>query len=102
MQLNPYINQIFSLLQPYCKSIYLGGSYTQKYINHPHDIDYICIAATIRDQLYLSIALQAIKYHYPQFNIQNEDWIQLRNEESEEHAIGSYIYKDMQLLKECL
>lgn len=98
MQLNPYINQIFSLLQPYCKAIYLGGSYTQKYINHPHDIDYICIAATIRDQLYLSIALQAIKYHYPQFNIQNEDWIQLRNEESEEHAIGSYIYKDMQLL----
>jgi len=90
--------QIYNILQPYCKSIYLGGSYTQDYIEHPHDIDFICFASNELDRLKMQIKLNMYKSRHKNEFQEDEDWIQTRRIDKEEHSYGSYIHKDMILL----
>lgn len=92
------ITKLFNFLQPYCKAIYLGGSYTQTYIKNPHDIDFICFAYTELDRLRMILKLTQYQNIYKDEFQLNEDWIQTRSIEHEEHSYGSYIYKDMILL----
>lgn len=89
---------VYKHLKPYCTAIYLGGSLTQKYINNPHDIDFICFADNEMDRLKMNILLNSyISKHKSEFD-EKDDFIQTRNREHEEHAYGSYVHKDMVLL----
>ena len=89
---------VYKHLKPYCTAIYLGGSLTQKYINNPHDIDFICFSDNEMDRLKMNILLNSyISKHKSEFD-EKDDFIQTRNREHEEHAYGSYVHKDMILL----
>ena len=91
-------NKMFQILQPYCTAIYLGGSITQSYINNPHDVDFICFADNEINRMKMTFLLRRyISKHQEEFSTE-EDWIQTRHREYEEHAYGSYVHKDMQLL----
>jgi hypothetical protein len=89
---------IYEALQPYCKAIYLGGSYTQNYIEHPHDIDFICFASNELDRLRMLGKLRVYQTHHKNEFEENDDWIQTRRIDKEEHSYGSYVHKDMILL----
>ena len=96
--INEKANKIFQILQPYCTAIYLGGSMTQSYINNPHDVDFICFADNEINRMKMVFLLRRyISKHKDEFS-NEEDWIQTRHREYEEHAYGSYVHKDMQLL----
>ena len=90
--------QIFQSLQPYCKAIYLGGSYTQTYIKNPHDIDYICFVDNNLDRTILRGTLVLYRAKHKDLFDENDDWVQIRLTNKEEHSYGSYINKDMILL----
>ena len=96
--INEKANKIFQILQPYCTAIYLGGSMTQSYINNPHDVDFICFADNEINRMKMVFLLRRyISKHKDEFS-NEEDRIQTRHREYEEHAYGSYVHKDMQLL----
>lgn len=87
------IQDIFEYLQPYCISIYLGGSSCQKYIKNIGDIDFICFAdepinmCNIRRLLHIYAKYHEIPSNY--------DFIQVRTKQDEERSYGSYINKMM-------
>lgn len=87
------ISKLYNLLQPYCIAIYLGGSHCQKYIKNPHDIDIICFSDTFKNYCELTYNLHFYLSHHKEDNIY--DFLQVRCEDEEEHAYGSYIHKDM-------
>lgn len=89
-----FIKYIYKLLQPYCISIYLGGSCVDKYIENHHDIDIVCFAKEpvnkchIRRILYMYLNNdKLLKDEY--------DFFQIRTSLNEEHTYGSYINKMM-------
>lgn len=89
---------MFDSLQPYCKAIYLGGSFTQKYLNNPHDIDFICFADDNYQRTLMKGRIAIYNSIHKDEKLSNEDWIQTRLTTKEEHSYGSYIHKDMVLL----
>lgn len=87
------IEDLYKFMQPYCKAIYLGGSYVDKYIKNHHDIDLICLGALPVDMCHIR---RRINIYQQRHEIdKNIDLIQVRNELKEEHAYGSYINKMM-------
>lgn len=90
--------QVYDYLQPECKAIYLGGSVVESYIAEPHDIDIICFAKDEMSRLRMLTKL--IRYQHANADLfaLAEDWEQTRSIANEEHAYGSYIYHDMELL----
>ena len=85
--------EVFEFLQPYCISIYLGGSYCQDFIKNKHDVDFICFADAPVNMCHIRRLLYfyAKKHTVPE----NYDFIQVRTKRREEHAYGSYINKQM-------
>lgn len=92
-ELSSFITQLYSILQPYCIAIYLGGSYCEDIIENPHDIDFICFSKTPRE----ANDIRRLIYRYSKVSPlpKNYDFIQLRNSQIEERAYGSYINKRM-------
>lgn len=88
--------ELYNILQPYCKAVYLGGSVCEGIIQNTHDIDLIFFGKRpvdmchIRRELFIYLEKHPIDKKY--------DCIQVRNEEHEEHSYGSYINKKMILL----
>lgn len=89
------IEDIYTQLQPYCKAIYFGGSRVDKYIENPHDYDYICVGHNEEDCKEIRMKLHKILNTTFQNVVGLDDFIQVRNAEQEEHAYGSYINKMM-------
>lgn len=85
--------KVYNYLQPFCISIYLGGSYCQPFIKNPHDIDFICFSkepremCDIKRSLYFFLKKNKVDKKY--------DFIQIRNAAKEEQSYGSYINKEM-------
>lgn len=84
---------VYKALQPYCISIYLGGSYCQDFIKNKGDVDFICFADAPVDMCHI----RRLLYFYFKKNQvpENYDFIQVRTKQKEEHAYGSYINKEM-------
>lgn len=87
------VQDIFNYLQPYCISIYLGGSLCEGIIVNTHDLDFICFADKPVDMCHI----RRLLYFYQQTNKlpENFDFIQVRTKQREEHSYGSYINKKM-------
>ena len=87
------IEEIYALLQPYCIAIYLGGSRVNKYIDNPHDYDYILFV----DNPVNKCHIRRILHRYLKSNHKNsvglDDFIQIREKNNEEHSYGSFINK---------
>ena len=85
--------KVYIALQPYCISIYLGGSYCQDFIKNKHDVDFICFADKPVDMCHI----RRLLFFYFKHNEcpENYDFIQVRTKQKEEHAYGSYINKQM-------
>lgn len=87
------IEDLFSYLQPYCISIYLGGSSCQEYIENMHDIDFICFADKPVDKCNIRMMIDWYKRSHKLS--ETYDFIQIRDKCNEERAYGSYINKMM-------
>lgn len=99
MELRPnYINELFQELQPYCKAIYLGGSYTQSYLKNPHDIDYIFFADNNYERTLMKGRIARYQSRHKELLDEKDDFVQTRLTNKEEHNYGSYIHKDMILV----
>lgn len=87
------VETIFNYLQPYCISIYLGGSLCEGIIENAHDIDFICFADKPVDMCHI----RRLLFFYQRDNKlpENLDFIQVRTKQREEHSYGSYINKKM-------
>ena len=85
--------QLYNFLQPYCISIFLGGSACEDIIENPHDIDIICFSDLPREMYNIRRDIQKFlkEYDIPT----NYDFLQVRTKQREEHAYGSYINKKM-------
>ena len=90
--------KVYNSLQPECKAIYLGGSVVESYIAEPHDIDIICFAKNEMSRLRMLSKLVRYQKNNADLFALAEDWEQTRSIAHEEHAYGSYIYHDMELL----
>lgn len=93
VEIRKVATELYNFLQPYCVSIYLGGSLCEKIIEKPHDIDLICFSCTPREMYNIKWGIQKfLKIHsiYSSF-----DLIQVRNKQQEERSYGSYINKKM-------
>jgi len=88
------IEELFNYLQPECVAIYLGGSSCNKYIEHPKDTDYICIAKSPFEALRIKRKLY-LYFHGKVYEEKGNDFLQVRNIQQEEHSYGSYINKMM-------
>ena len=95
-QIKKLATEMFWIMQPYCVSIYLGGSICEGIINNPHDIDFICFVDYPRHKHYLRMIIH--KYIEKHQLSSQFDFIQIRVTNQEEHAYGSYINKKMILL----
>jgi len=84
---------VFKYLQPFCISIYLGGSRVEGYIRNPHDIDFICFSNKPVDMCHIRryLYFYAKNHDIPS----NCDFIQVRTKQNEEHAYGSFINSKM-------
>lgn len=87
------VETIFNYLQPYCISIYLGGSLCEGIIENAHDIDFICFADKPVDMCHI----RRLLFFYQRDNKlpENFDFIQVRTKQREEHSYGAYINKKM-------
>ena len=87
------VQKIFNYLQPYCISIYLGGSICEGIIKNAHDYDFICFS----DKPIYMNHIRRLLYFYQKENElpENFDFLQVRTKQVEEHAYGSYINKKM-------
>jgi hypothetical protein len=92
-ELRKEVLPIFTYLQPYCISIYLGGSLCEEIIENTHDIDFICFS----DQPIDMCHIRRLLFFYQRDNKlpENLDFIQVRTKQREEHAYGSYINRKM-------
>ena len=91
---NVELEKLYEFLQPECVAIYLGGSSCNKYVQHPKDVDYICIGRTPYDLLDITRKL-ARYYKGKVYTKYGDDLLQVRCIEREEHSYGSYINKMM-------
>lgn len=88
------IQTIYKKLQPYCISIYLGGSWVDKYISNHHDIDIICFVKEPVNKCHVRRILHM--YLKNDKLLKDEyDFFQIRTSLEEEHSYGSYINKMM-------
>lgn len=92
-ELRKEVLPIFTYLQPYCISIYLGGSLCEEIIENTHDIDFICFS----DQPIDMCHIRRLLFFYQRDNKLPENWdfIQVRTKQREEHSYGSYINRKM-------
>jgi len=82
--------RIYDACQPYCISIYYGGSRVNKYIKNPGDYDFILFGRTPEDMCHIRRVL--FRYLNKNSDIHYiNDFSQVRNKEIEEHSYGSYI-----------
>ena len=88
--------ELYDVLQPHCKSIYLGGSICEGIIQNVHDIDLIFFGRKPIDMCYIRRELFFYMQKHP--IDKKYDCIQVRNMANEEHSYGSYINKKMILL----
>jgi hypothetical protein len=85
--------QLYYYLQPYCISIYLGGSRCENIIENPHDIDFICFSDIPKEMYDIR---KGIHFFLKEHQLSEcYDFIQVRTKQKEEHAYGSYINKKM-------
>lgn len=92
-ELRKEVLPIFTYLQPYCISIYLGGSLCEGIVENTHDIDFICFS----DQPIDMCHIRRLLFFYQRDNKLPENWdfIQVRTKQREEHSYGSYINRKM-------
>ena len=81
------IKNLFEQLQPLCIAIYYGGSRVDKYIENPHDYDYICFTNTKDEMKFLKDRLHKVLKTEFQNVVGLDDFIQVRNKEEEEKAV---------------
>lgn len=86
-------NDVYKYLQPYCISIYLGGSICEGIIKNTHDVDFICFSDKPVDMCHIR---RLLFFYSQRKNLpENFDFIQVRTKQKEEHDYGSYINKKM-------
>jgi hypothetical protein len=93
VELKRIAEDVYNYLQPYCISIYLGGSICENIIENTHDIDFICFSDKPVDMCHIRLGLHFYqkKHQLPE----NYDFLQVRTRQREERAYGSYINKKM-------